>query len=207
MSAGIKSPRCALLNSLLGMVLVLVTGLDIVMLGAVGWATWQRASLSERCFRMDQEDPLQLQGVQREARELRALIAASQESISEALRAFPGDGDLARYLSNLRLEAEAMGLLVTELSPQATQPAAVPVRRFVFRARGSWVSLQRFLAQLAQRPLPTARIEEVSLRQQGALAELSFELVVHVRPPSPLATGNPGDLHAVARLQGFRHQE
>lgn len=182
-----------MLNSLLGMVLILVAALDVVVLGGIGWATWQKARLSECLLQMDQEDPQQLPGAQQEARDLRVLIATSRESMAAALRSLPDDADLASYVSSLRPAAEAMGITVTELSPRAAQPGVAPVRRFVVRAKGTWAGLQLFLGLVTQTSPATCRLEELSLREQGATAELSLELVALVRPPGSLDAGESGE--------------
>ncbi len=56
-SRTVPPARAPLLNTLLGVVLVLVAGLDIVMAGGIAWAGWQRApqitppaTVPSRCF-------------------------------------------------------------------------------------------------------------------------------------------------------------
>jgi Tfp pilus assembly protein PilO len=196
-----------LLNSLLGMVLILVAALDMVVLGGIGWATWQKARLSEYLLQMGQEDPQQFHGAQQEARDLRILISTSRESMAAALRSLPDDADLARYVSGLRPAAEAMGITVTELSPQAAQFGVAPVRRFAVRAKGTWADLQRFLGHITQTSPATCRLEELSLREQGATPELSLELVALVRPPGSLDAGESGEPNAGTSPGTSRYQE
>jgi Tfp pilus assembly protein PilO len=203
MSASREKARATpLLNSMLGTILLLVAGLDILLLGMIGWATWQRATLSEHHFQMRREDAVQMQGRQREAQELRALIGTTREAIAGTVATFPSDADVARYVSYLHSAAAASGAYVMELSPQPAPLAPVPVRRFTVRARGSWSSLLQFMAYVVQASLPTSRLEQVSLQQEGQQADLSFELWVAVRPSAVLSHSNPGDPNAAAPRPG-----
>ena len=197
-----KPTSLAWLSSLLGLALLLVAILDITLVIGVGWMTWRRATLSEYWLRIRQED--QEQGNQREARDLEASIATAEQSISVTLRAFPGDADVARYLSTLRTEAAALGVTIHDLSPRAT---AAPWRRFAVRAQGPWVQLVAFLHRLAQTSLPTARLEDVALESRGEQAELTLEIQILTQPPNPLALQSPQNSMATASRRGSWRQE
>lgn len=183
MSTTPHTPRELWLSSLLAIVLLLVAGLDVLLLGLVGWATWQRATLSERHVQMQREDPVQLQATQLEALELRAFIASSREAASATLQVFPSDTDVARQIAGMQDVAATLGIAITELSPRATQSATVPIRRFTVRAQGDWESLCRFVTYIAQTFPGTCRLEELRQEERGAKAEVSFALSVAVRPP------------------------
>ncbi len=202
-----RSGSTPLLNALLGALLVLVAVVDIVVLGGIGWAAWQRATLSEHRNRMRREDPFAMADAQREAHQLQALISTSRESISGTLQAFPGDSELAHYLASLPAQATEMGVAITELSPRPSLPSAIPVRRFVLRARGPWTSMVRFCAHVAQNTLPTERIEEVTLRREGDQGNLTCELLVATHPAYAPQASNPRDTTALTLMEGQRHQE
>lgn len=180
-------PRPApLVNSLLGMVLVLTAGLDLVMLGIIGWAVWQRATLSETWHRMRQEDTLQLQGEQREAAELREAIALARASVSGTLQTLPTDADLARYVAGLRVHAWGTGVSIVELDVRPSTAGGIPLRRYGVRVQGEWARLVQFLTRVVETCPSTARLENLTLRAGTGPSELSFELVVAVRPQAPL---------------------
>jgi Tfp pilus assembly protein PilO len=183
MSATPHTPRGFWVNSLLAVVLLLTAGLDVLLLGLVGWATWQRATLSERQFQMQKEDAVQLEASQLEARELRAFIASSREAAAATLEAFPSDADVARQVAGMHDIAATLGIAITELSPLATRSGTVPLRRFTVRAQGDWDSLCRFVTYIAQTFPSTCRLEELRLEGPGAQAKMSFELSIAVRPP------------------------
>ncbi|MDI7277162.1 MAG: hypothetical protein QME94_14395 [Anaerolineae bacterium] len=193
------APRPApLLNSLLGVILLLVAALDLLMLGIIGWAVWQRSTLSEVRFRMRQEDAIQLRGAQREAEDLRQIIAIGRASISDTLQAFPTEADVARYVSGLRTHAWATGVSIVELDVRPAVPGAIPLRRFGLRVRGEWGRLLQFLNRVAQSCPSTGRLESLSLLQDQDGSELSFELVVAVRPEAPLAARTGPDTESTA---------
>jgi Tfp pilus assembly protein PilO len=183
MTATPHARRGLWLNSLLAVVLLLVAGLDMLLLGLVGWTTWQRATLSERHLQMQREDPVQLEATQLEARELREFIASSREAASATLNAFPSDTDVARQVASLRDIAATLSITIAELSPRATQSARVPIRRFTVRAHGDWDALCRFVNYIAQTFPSTCRLEGLRLEGGSGQAEASFELSIAVRPP------------------------
>lgn len=170
------------LNPLLGTVLLLVAGLDLALLGGIGWAAWHKAALSEQWLQMRQEDRLLESGTQREAQELEAAITASRGRSVRVASVFPSDADAARYLTELRSQATALGITIIDLGPGTVPPTNVPQRRFTIRARGSWPQLVEYVRLAAQTALPTSRIEDVVLRLQGDECELSFDLMITVRP-------------------------
>ncbi|MCL6431199.1 MAG: hypothetical protein K6V36_10125 [Anaerolineae bacterium] len=177
------SPRPApLVNSLLGMVLILVAALDLLMLAMIGWAVWRRSTLAEVRFRMHQEDVTQLQDPQKEALALREMIALARESISGTLEAIPTDTDVARYVSGLRAHAWGTGVSIVELDVRPSIAGGIPVRRYGVRVQGEWSRLTQFLTRVAETCPSTARVEQLTLRQGPSHSELSFELVVAVRP-------------------------
>ncbi len=180
------SPRPApLVNSLLGMVLILVAALDLVMLAMIGWAVWRRSTLAEIRFRMRQEDVIQLQDPQREALALREMIALARASISGTLEVIPTDTDVARYVSGLRAHAWGTGVAITELDVRPSIAGAIPVRRYGVRVQGEWSRLTQFLTRVVETCPSTARVEHLTLREGPAESELSFELMVAVRPEAP----------------------
>lgn len=195
------------LNALLGLALLLVAGLDVALLGGIGWAAWQRATLSEKWLRMREDDRLQLSGDQREVRELRSFVATAQGNVAAILQTFPTDADVARYLASLRAAAVAQGVLITDLSPQAGEPGAPLARRFAVRLEGSWLRLVGFLTEVAQTSLSTARLEDVALYEEGGQAELSFELVVVTRAAGPPVSESHPDSRATALATDSGHEE
>ncbi len=197
-SRTVRPARAPLLNTLLGVVLVLVAALDVVMAGAIGWAGWQRATLSEYRYRMHLEDPRYAQGDRKEVEELRAQIAYSRESITSALRALPRDADAASLVSGLSAQAAVMGVTIVELSPLTTGPASVPSRCFTVRARGATSALLGFLTLVARTSLPASQLQGVSLQQDGQSAELTFVFKIFVRPPDETSAGVSRDSQAVA---------
>ena len=199
-----KPTGLAWLSSLLGLALLLVALLDITLVIGVGWMVWRRATLSEYWLRIRQEDQVQEHGNQREARDLEASIATAEQSINVTLRAFPGDADVARYLSALRTEAAALGVTIHDLSPRATTAS---LRRYAIRAQGPWVQLVAFLNRLAQTSLLTTRLEDVALESRGEQAELTLELEILSQPPNPLALQDPANPMATASRRGSWREE
>lgn len=185
------------LGPLLAAVLLLVAGLDILLLGLIGWGAWQRATLSERYYRMQQEHPVPLEASQFEAQQLRDLIASSREVAAATLQALPTDTDVARHVTSLHAAAAVLGVTITELSPRPTRAGDVPIRRFAVQARGDWDALCQLVTYIAQTFPPACQIEGMQLDRQGAQAEIRFELSIAVRPPAALPPAILGDPHAV----------
>jgi hypothetical protein len=180
------------------MVLILTAGLDLVMLGIIGWAVWQRATLSEIWHRMRQEDTLQLQGPQREAAELREMIAFARASVSGTLQNLPTDADVARYVTGLRAHAWGTGVSIVELDVRPSTAGGIPLRRYGVRVQGEWVRLMQFLTRVVETCPPTARLDSLTLREGTGRSELSFELVVAVRPQAPLVSRRAPPLPALS---------
>jgi len=205
--SGGRAANPSWLNALLGAALLLVAGLDLMLIVGIGWSAWQRATLSERWQHMRQEDSSQGLGPQAEAQELRNAIALTQQNISDTVNGLPTDADAAHQAADLRLQASALGVAISELSPQPLEGAAttVPIRQFVLRAHGTWPQLLAFFTQIAQTCSSTTRIENVSLLQQGEQAELDLTLVIAVRPFAADGSGGyPGDSRPEALQEGSR---
>lgn len=168
-------------NSLLGVVLILAAGLDILLLGLIGWAAWDRATLADQVQRMAHEDTSQLPSSQAEAQQLRTLIAASREAISSSMDMLPSDTEIGRSITDLTSTAAKLGITITELSPQPNRPADFPARRFALRARGGWSTLQQFLVHTTQ-ALPNCQLEGLAIRRNGDRSEVEFNLIIAARP-------------------------
>lgn len=192
-----------LLSTLLGVALVLVAGVNLVILLGIGWGTWQRATLSERWLRMQQEDAALGLGAQGEAQQLRSMIASARLGISAAGSTLPGDGEVAGFLSSMRTRAGALGVEVLELSPQPVEPTTPLTRRFTLQARGSWAQTVRLLIAIVNDAPVGTRFEHLSLRREEGDARLSLELLFVVRPsgsPTGAALRSPRTI-ALVRLQ------
>ena len=175
------------LTALFGVALLTVAALDIALLGTIGWTVWRRASLADQWQSIRDEDNLRLAGVAGEASLLRTGIGRAQERIALAREALPSDAELARYVANLRTEAALMGVTINEITPQPMPPSGIPVRRFTIHAQGYWLQLLGFVSEVSQAPLSTARIDNVTISSGATADTLSFDLIVVVRPPEPLA--------------------
>jgi len=172
--------------------------LNIALLGTIGWTVWRRATISDQWQQIRDVDREQGTGNQDMASQLREGIGAAQDRMAIARQALPTDADLAGYVADLRAEGALMGVAVTEIIPQSTPPSAVPVRCFTVHAQGLWPQLLGFVSQVSRAPLSTARVDNVTVTRGTTIDTLSFDLIVAVRPPEPLAEAPAPDLIAAS---------
>jgi hypothetical protein len=170
-----------LLNSILGMALVTVAGVNILLLGGIGWTAWERAGLGERWADLRQALPAGWD----EAGLLSEQTGSAESGTLAARRGLVSDAVIARYIAALRAEAAACGATVINLSAQPAPAGILPRRIFLFKAEGSAPQLLSLLKWVAQTAPWPARIEDVSLLVEGGRAELSLRLLIAVQESEP----------------------
>ncbi len=180
MSTGKGRPALPV-NSLLGMALLVAAGLNILLVAGIGWAAWERATLSQAWDDLRTFGPL----AEPEAAALLDLIAGTESALSEVTAALPTDADVARFVAALRTEAAAAGVAVTNLSAEPAPAGPLPRRLFLVEAEGDASRLLALLTWTAQQAPRAARIEEVTLTAEGTPPTLSFRLLTVVRQSGP----------------------
>ncbi len=168
-------------NGLLGMALVVAAGLNILLLAAIGWAAWERATLSARWLELCRALP---EG-RRQAVELLGLTGAERQSIATSVSALPDDLQVARFIGDLEAHAAAYAVAIDEIAPQTAPGGSTLWRYFQLRAQGSPSQLLSFLAHMVAIAPSGARFDEVVLQAEGDPAMLSVRLLFAVRPGGP----------------------
>lgn len=173
------TPRPApLVNSLLGMAVVVAAGLNILLLGMIGWAAWERATLSEMWDTLRHSQPL----AGEESAALLDLLSGTESSAAEAVTTLPTDADVARLVAALRDQAAASAVTIANLSAEPVPAVALPQRVFLIRAQGNPAQLLGLVTWTAKTAPRAARIEDVSLTADDSGASITFRLRVVVRP-------------------------
>ncbi len=172
-----RAHHAPLLNSLLGMAIIVAAGINILFLAAIGWAAWERATLSEAWEALLDTGPLAAE----EAAALLDLLAGTEGSLAALSATLPTDADIARFVAALQSEAATANISITNLSVEAAPAGPLPRRVFLLRAQGAGPRLLAFLTWTARSAPGSARIEDVTFTADDAGASLSFRLLIAVR--------------------------